>query len=326
MKPKLDDEDLFDTAFSMIHARWGLKLQIVQLVRRQMRRPPGHKNWPAGWAWISHRDVGNELNCSRQWAWHLLDQLVDDGVLLCDLAGAGTRPSAYRLNPRVEQWANVPWREKDHRLVMARLELARAFDRGTTPPPAPRAYGAAQGSAAPRPHAAAQEDLVPREETADLTDRQGRDIDRGTSAPTRPRTVIDEDSLERGRRIIEAIERKTGAEVWGRGPRNDIFRVVAPAVELSKALEVIAAADPTDRVPRVVAALRALAKGLPVAGDSHDDARAKLRAHIAALEREIAVNVEIEGGAMDPEDPWLVSKQEELAQARMELEIEEATA
>lgn len=84
---------------SCIDARqWGARAQVVSAVGC----------WPRG-VLLSGQDLADVVGLKRRRCRELTDQLVATRVLLAD-PGRGRRPSAWRVNPNVREWLDVPWR------------------------------------------------------------------------------------------------------------------------------------------------------------------------------------------------------------------------
>jgi len=284
------EEDVLDVALSMIDTRrWGLRAQLVALVRLECRQGDG-------WAWLSRPRAERLLRCGERYAYRLLRELVEERVLELGLKGSGTRPSAYRLNPDVERW-QVPWRERDREFRRARLALARAPGRAANGASAARSHVAQQEPLAARSHGAQQRGLAARQDVAHLTRRQERDLDRAASgAPSSLSGAVHVDgdreqvSLERARRITEAIETRTGRPVYGSLAGR--VRRLATVAELGVVLEAIAGAPIEFQPPLLVDHLeRVMAGTAPTAGGrpGPHDRLAELHREADYLERQIGV-------------------------------------
>ncbi|MFL6144521.1 MAG: hypothetical protein ACJ72N_21995 [Labedaea sp.] len=253
-------EDVLDVALSMIdQRRWGLRAQLVALVRLEARADP------EGVAWLSRPRAERLLRCGERYAYRLLRELVSERVLELVLKGAGSRPSAYRLNPDVERWA-VPWREADREFRRARLALARAPGRAANGVSAARSHIAQESPLAARSLGAQEAPLAARQGVAHLTRRQLRDLDRaGSRPPSTTEGAVPPDgdgeqvSLERARRITEAIENRTGRPVYGSLAGR--VRHLAGVAELGAMLEAIAAAPVEFQPPLLVDHLERVAAG-----------------------------------------------------------------
>lgn len=100
-----------DAAFAMCDlARWGAKGSIVALVRLSTLGDVIVSRFGA--VLLPREQIVSWTGLDGRYAHRMLDELVADRVLLCE-RGRGRRAHAYRINPEVGQWRNVPWRRKE---------------------------------------------------------------------------------------------------------------------------------------------------------------------------------------------------------------------
>lgn len=70
---------------------------------------------------VSSRQLEARGEFSRGWACRVLRELRDDRVLVEVWPASGVRAAAYRINPNIGEWRNVPWTVDDLRLVVAEV-------------------------------------------------------------------------------------------------------------------------------------------------------------------------------------------------------------
>jgi len=294
-------EDALDAALAMIDVRrWGLRLRIVALIRRELRISPDD------WVYAGYRDLAARLACSERYLWELLGDKGTlwrvDRVLERGLLGAGQRGTAFRIHPP-EQWRNVPWLEDNRELRLLRLcSTPRAAHRGANDGLAPRSHSAALDNLAPRSHSAALEPLAPRSHSAALGIASAAPRDRGanldeagvsTNCPGEADASLSRSSRERAgeaaQQLQQAIEAHTGHLCYGRLLAR-IDRLAATK-DLDVMLAAVAAAPTTLLPPGVVERCERAAAGTlhPAAGAPAVVNPSLLRARAANLERQLAI-------------------------------------
>jgi hypothetical protein len=293
-------EDALDAALAMIDVRrWGLRVRIVSLVRRELRITPDD------WVYVGYRDLAARLACSDRYLWDLLGDKGTlwrvDRVLERGRVGAGQRGTAYRLHPP-DQWRNVPWLEDNRELRLLRLRSpSRAPHRAANDGLEARSHSAALTDLAPRSHSAALDPLAPRSHSAPLGIASGAPRDRGanleepgvsTNCLGEADASLSRSSRERAgeaaQQLQQAIEARTGAPCYGRLLAR-IDRLAATH-DLAAMLAAVAAAPPGLLPPGIVERCERAAAGTlhPAAGGPPVVNQSLLRARAAQLERRLA--------------------------------------
>lgn len=293
-------EDALDAAVAMIDVRrWGLRLRVVTLIRRELRFSSDD------WAYVGRRDLAARLRCSDRYLWDLLGDQGTlwrvDRVLERGQVGAGQRGTAYRIHPP-DQWRNVPWLEDNRELRLLRLRApSRAPHRAANDGLAARSHSAPLTNLAARSHSAPLDPLAARSHSAPLGIASGAPSDRAanldgpgvsTNCPGEADASLSRTSTERvseaAQQLQQAIEAKTGAPCYGRLLAR-IDRLAATK-DLAVMLTAVAASPPTLLPPGVVERCERAASGTlhPAAGTGAVVNLSLLRARATNLERQVA--------------------------------------
>jgi len=235
----MDFEDALDAALAQIdNVAYGARLRVVLVIRREGRW------WTDGVARIGYRVVARRARVSERYCKTLLDTLVVERVLLRGELGAGTRGTAYRINPRVDQWRGVPWLDDDRERRAYRIATpSRAPDRGANTEAAPRPHGAALGERGPRSdgaaHSAAIIPLAPRSRARRKESVSAATWDRG--AAPRP---LSSSGANVGNGVENALsqrEREVADRIIGAIDARGNGRVNRSATRLRARIEAVAA-------------------------------------------------------------------------------------
>lgn len=122
------------------------------------------------WCEVSTQALERLLGLSRGWAQRTMRSMVERQVLEL-VPGAGTRPNAYRVQPDITAWVQVPWLIDPelvaHRVRAFHEEQGRAASNSETPVVA-RSMGARLGVVVARSYSARRTRVVARSRTARL--------------------------------------------------------------------------------------------------------------------------------------------------------------
>jgi hypothetical protein len=328
-------EELLDEAISMIDPRWGAAFGTILELRRLQRRSPD------GWARVSYKVLARRAHLADGTMWKLVgtgksakgSMWRDWRIVVLGPPRAGRRPQAYALNPLVDEWRGVRWREPDPEIRQLRLDpYLREIREMPKMRVFPRLPSAERTRFAPRLVSAELRTLVPRPGVNNndlvnsaLSGRGTTSDDRGPysfshedqrSSPSEEQQQPTNDFVEE---LKAAIWTKTGRPTGGRlVPQLARLERSAPVEEL---VRLIMAAPSDMQPPRIVEHWlpSVLRYGLP-AGPAQPDERQltvqRIEREIDRVRRELEV---CEANGWEP-DPSLVADRD-----RWQNELDELT-